>query len=261
MGIRTTAMSLGVRVVRSVRFRSRKAFVKWRRLAISEYTRRTQTEIDVRGMRVPIGPHMGPAVLESLARGTYEGPELDFLKRYLRPGDRVLELGAGLGLTSAFCARIVGSDRVDTYEANPSLRKHIEAIYELNGVQPKLHTEVLGRDAEPVEFHIEPEFWSSSTVKRSNAGRLVSVPGRRFNDVINDVQPTFVIIDIEGGEVELFKHARLDGVEKLLIELHPHVVGQRAVDDVLATLEEQGFSPLEAGKDEQVVYLTRQELH
>ena len=54
-------------------------------------------------------------------KGTYEGEELRVLKKVLTSSDRVLEIGAGIGFLSAFCAKLIGDNNVVAYEANPQM--------------------------------------------------------------------------------------------------------------------------------------------
>ena len=66
---------------------------------------------------------------------------------------------------------------------------------------------------------------------------------RRYDarEFIQRVKPTFLICDIEGGEQDLLEYISLDGVKKLCIELHPHVIGNEATSKIFQNLLEQGF--------------------
>jgi Methyltransferase FkbM domain len=59
--------------------------------------------------------------------------------------------------------------------------------------------------------------------------------------MIEKIHPTVLIVDIEGGEVTVFDGVRLDGVEKVLIELHPHVIGLAGTQGVRDILRNAGF--------------------
>ena len=79
---------------------------------------------------------MSPQVERTVSRGRYERDELRLIGQLLSPEDVALEVGAGLGVLSAYCARRLGSSRVFAYEANPDLEACIRDTYSLNQVQP-----------------------------------------------------------------------------------------------------------------------------
>lgn len=188
-------------------------------------------------------------ILRALSDQTYEAPEARIVRHAIDRDDVVLELGTGLGYLSALCARLIGSDRVHTYEANPALAPVIERNHRLNGVTPSRYTVMLADCEGSVAFYVMKSFWSSSTVRRSDDAEEVRVPKRSFNDEIRRIGATFLIVDIEGGEADLIKHACLDGVQKVCIELHPSVIGASATQDVEQFFLSQGFDEIAAVSD------------
>jgi len=81
---------------------------------------------------------MSRRVEKALSRGRAQRDELQLLGTLLVPDDTVLDLGAGLGLVSAYCAKRIGSERVFAYEADPDLEPCIRETYQLNDVEPSL---------------------------------------------------------------------------------------------------------------------------
>src|SRR5207237_906870 len=75
----------------------------------------------VAGVKSRLGRHMSPQGERTVSRGRYEQDECRLIEQVLSPADVVLEVGAGLGLVSAYCAKRLGSSRVFAYEANPDL--------------------------------------------------------------------------------------------------------------------------------------------
>lgn len=60
-----------------------------------------------RGLRIPKHPQITIGRIRGALRdGTYERKECDAVTRVVRPGDRVLELGGGIGYVSALLAVI-----------------------------------------------------------------------------------------------------------------------------------------------------------
>jgi FkbM family methyltransferase len=185
------------------------------------------------GMTIP--------VLESFKAKRYETPEARIVSHALQTGDIVLELGPGLGFISSFCAKRNGGDNVHSFEANPMLWRVILKNYQLNAVSPRLEIALLGEKSGVITFYVMKNFRSSSTIKRHPSAKSIQIPMKSFNDEPALVRPSFLIIDIEGGERDFVRYARLEGVRKLCIELHPPVTGSCAIGKVKAFFISQGF--------------------
>jgi FkbM family methyltransferase len=176
--------------------------------------------ISIEGIRIRVGRHMSRRVERALSKGGYEREELRLIGAVLSPSDVVLEIGAGLGLVSAFCAKRVGSKQVFAYEADPELEPCIRETYELNGVEPTLEMCAVGAQAGRVTLYRDKHFVSSSVVRRRVGARPVEVPGKALNYIVEKVRPTLLVIDAEGAERELFDGAELPTVAKIVLELH-----------------------------------------
>lgn len=175
-------------------------------------------------------------------RERYERREAICLQSILEPDDIFVEIGAGMGFLSALAARRVPSGRVVAYEANPRMLPAIRRTWELNGVAPELVHGVLGDGDGVVAFHVEDEFVSSSLHRRSASAVAVEVPQLDAAREMARVRPTIVSMDIEGAERELVPLMPWHGVERLLIDLHPDVIGRDAVAEVLHSLRAAGFA-------------------
>lgn len=210
-------------------------------LALAEPLLRARDVSMLDGIELEIGPHLSARVLFEMRIGRYERRERRAILSALRDDDIVLELGVGLGLVTMLCARRLGDDRVFGFEANPRMRPFIEANFRRNGRRPHVTYAVLGEVEGTRDFHLEPSFFGSSLRRRSAGAETITVPMHAFAPVRIARRPTVLVADIEGGEVELFAHARLDGIRLVVMELHPHVVGQDAIDEVVARIRDQGF--------------------
>jgi len=176
--------------------------------------------------------------------GRYEAAERQLLAESLRPDDRVLEIGTGLGFIATLCCRVCGSDAVTTVEANERLVPCIEETFRRNAVAPRLLRGLVGRDGETREFHACDCFLGSSTSARGLEGRTVSLPQIPLQRLLSEHLPTYLIMDMEGGEGDLAGMPIAACVRKVLIEFHGQVVGKagtRAVEDWLVA---EGFSPV-----------------
>jgi FkbM family methyltransferase len=159
----------------------------------------------------------------------------------LSPGDVVLEVGAGLGVVSAYCAKRLGSSRVFAFEANPDLEPRIRETYALNGVEPTLEMCAIRATAGRVTLYRNKHVFSSSIIKRNAEAIPIEVPGKALSYVVEKFRPTLLIVDVQGAEGELFDRAQLPGVTKIMLELHERVIGETKARRVRGALTALGF--------------------
>jgi hypothetical protein len=103
---------------------------------------------------------------------------------------------------------------------------------------------------------VQDAFWASSTLP-GDGGKAVSVPTKRFDDEVARVRPSFLIVDIEGGEYDLCRQTRFPGIRKLLIEIHRERLGARRIRDVRVRLHRAGFRIVERFPRRGVFFLRR----
>ena len=118
-----------------------------------------------RGVLVPDDPAViGPRTRRLLRSGDYEAKEADAVRRLVRHGETVLEVGAGIGFMSSHLVRNCGADRVVSFEANPRLIPFIARVHAATGVEGiEVRNAVLSPEAgPPLPFHVRAEFDASS---------------------------------------------------------------------------------------------------
>lgn len=202
------------------------------------------------GVKVPASPFLHDKRIERINAARYEGQEIRGGLHVVREGDNVLELGAGIGLVGAVVAKNNKPKKVLSFEANPALIPHINSLYKMNQLtrRNKVRNEVLvsapDRPA-TLAFHVHNSFLGSSLGgDPEGAKSIVDVPTASFEDVRRDLKPDVILMDIEGGELDILDHANLDGVRAIVIEFHPktyEVAGMRRCKNILRGA---GFSPL-----------------
>lgn len=195
-----------------------------------------------RGISLPARhPLIAPGIQKKIYFGEYEAKESDIVDKRLEAGDIVMEVGAGIGYLSALCAKRIGSERVHAYEANPAMMEVIAATHRKNEVAPRVVNAMMARGSGVCTLHVEEEFWASSTVTGSASAKQVEVPQIDLNEEFDRVRPSFLIIDIEGGEIDFFDYAHLDGLRKICIETHPGMISNEAINRMFAGLLAKGF--------------------
>ena len=176
-----------------------------------------------------------------LYKGSYEAAERELLKRVVRPGSRVVEIGCGIGFVSLLCTRLAGEGNVRSYEANPKLEPVIRGNYELNDLRPDLVMKAVTPDGGSIRFHRDDNILSSSSFDRGRETELITVEGENLADALAAHGADVVVMDVEGAEVALLSDADLSTVRSMVVELHPHIVPQADLDMMIAAVEAQGL--------------------
>jgi len=204
----------------------------------------SQEVVDLNGviLNVPDGS-ISPNVLRYLVEGGYEGKEVNVLGKVLQDDSsvRILELGAGLGYLACYTASVAPEVPYLTIEANPAMIPVIQRNFKLNDCHAKLIHGVASSQAGMVSFNAADDFWASSVCTLQQDHDVVQVPAIDTNDLIATFSPTMMIIDIEGGELELLSELELSGVNRLIIELHPDVYGHSGSSNVVRMLLDAGL--------------------
>ena len=222
----------------------RRSLRKIRNWLVYQYRVRRRPVVTIAGVQIRVGRHMSPRVERTVSRGRYEQNELTLIEQVLSPGDVVLEVGAGIGLVSTYCALRLGSSRVFAYEANPDLEACIRETYALNQVQPTLEMCAVGAGAGTVTLYRDRHLWASSVLRPSGRARPVEVPVKALSEIVASVRPTLLIVDAEGAESEMFDRADLPTVTRMVLELHEQVIGRASALRVRSRLTAMGFEEL-----------------
>ncbi len=196
------------------------------------------------GVTLAVEPGLMPPLPRKLIfKNTYEDAERALVAKAVRAGDRVLEIGGGIGFVGLLCARLAGAGgQVVSYEANPELEPVLRANYALNPVVPELRMKAVSADGGPVSFHVAENVVSSSMLSRPEATREVTVESDALDQVISDLRPDVLVMDVEGAETTLLPGADLSPMRAIILELHPQVVGAAESEAVMSHLRDQGFS-------------------
>lgn len=207
----------------------------WRRLI-------DQKSITLHGVTVGTAQSDVPRNIRSaLFKETYEAYECEMVKARLNTGDKVLEIGTGIGLVSLVASRICGEGNVFSYEANPTMETTIRANYALNNQRPELVMKAVTSDGRDLTFFQDSKVLSSSVYDRGLGSAEITVKSVAIAGLISRHKPTVLLMDVEGAELELLRAPDLAQIRTIIVEMHPHIVGQTEIADLVSALTAQGF--------------------
>ena len=201
-------------------------------------------------------PPISRSVRKSLRRNKYETAESYLVRHLVRPGDAVLDLGSGLGLTSILAAKASGGGRVVGYEADPRIARLAEINVRKNGVQVEIRNRAIAKTKGVCEFHVRPSFPASSLFP-ANGSKRIRIEADAFQDVVDEVQPTVLVCDIEGMETQVLVSANLPSVHRLMVEVHPKVTGLLGALQCVQSLAAVGFHLIDTLCFEEVLVFDR----
>jgi FkbM family methyltransferase len=184
--------------------------------------------------------------LEAIGKQAYERCELTAIHAALQPGDRVLELGSGIGVVSTAIAEIVGSHNLLCCEANPVAAAVLRRTLALNGCKSHVcegaAVSNLRDDCDStLPFNLASNFLASSIASGDSRGETIEVRALPLEPLIDEHRIDCLVIDIEGGECALLNQARLNSIRRIVVELHPGVVGADQTASLLDRLSAAGF--------------------
>lgn len=182
-----------------------------------------------------------PELWLAFEMGYYEGSEISALRSTIRSGDAVLEVGGGVGFISAFVMRALGAATVLVIEANEALIPTIHRTHALNLVSATVLNGVAGRRDGPVRFHHQKAFWGSSVLPLPDS-QVATVAGIDLGRIIRERRPDILVVDIEGGERDLFAPLDLSSVRSIVVEVHQPQIGGVGIRKCFDALQYEGFA-------------------
>jgi hypothetical protein len=85
----------------------------------------------------------------------------------------------------------------------------------------------------------------------------VIVPSCRVSEVLEEVKPTYLIVDIEGGEEDFFEDCSFlqkSSIKKILLELHANIIGEEKCSMVIENIIKSGFKIRLDSSPKNVIY-------
>ncbi len=172
----------------------------------------------------------------------YEQAERVLVKELIRPEERVIELGACIGVVACVTNKLLTSQSKHVVvEANPYLIGWIYQNSRLNGCNFLVELGMAGEGRQRM-------FYLSQNMIRSSAQRQTTEPTQIVVRSLEELEQkhgkfNVLIMDIEGGEIEVLRQARklLSHYRLVIVELHDFIIGQESVEECRHILNTNGF--------------------
>lgn len=219
--------------------------------------------INSRGLKIPKHPQLTTGrVRGALRDNLYERKECDAVMRVVQKGDRVLELGGGIGYMSTLLSVKKQVEKVVSYEANPSLIPYIKSVHAANDVSNvDLRNALLSPEAgDPVPFYVRKNFLGSSMDRDADPDTIIEevrIAQHPIGPVLDDLKPDVLVCDIEGAEAHLLPAGDWSGLRAAIIELHPQWIGQAGVQAVFDAMHKAGLTYFPKASEAKVVTFRR----
>jgi FkbM family methyltransferase len=201
--------------------------------------------LNVHGIRVPItSEEVSPIIWQALENQSYEAKEARSVFKAVKPGDRVLELGAGIGIITATIASIPDVT-VWAFEANPATAALAERVIAANEIHNVVLTQGILTAGQPRShvFYVRQDLWMSSMDEAQGPYQsCIELPSANIDDFITAHAINVLVMDIEGAERDLLSNADLPGIERVFLELHDHLYGLAGIRDITHALTGKGFA-------------------
>ena len=202
-------------------------------------------EVTLEGIRLDVSG-LSTKIRNRLLSGAYEAHEKEMCQDFLKPDDCVLEIGGAIGFIGLFCQTRLGVENYTCFEANPQTYEMLRRNYQLNGIEPRVYNMALAHADGEVDLEIGTDFWENSICyrgSRSDGVKTVKVPAGTLQTLLAKAghKVNVLIIDIEGAEQFIDFGAIPEEVNKVIIELHPDVIGQEVTYNIVAALIGLGF--------------------
>lgn len=203
-----------------------------------------QKHMLIHGVYVPIIPsEVSETIWTALSAGSYEAKEAHWALRAARKGDRILELGAGLGVITTLLASVENA-RVFAFEADPRVTRLAERTLKFNGASNvELNNGILAAGpSRTYKFFVRDDFWMSSLTEHTAPFvQTEEIHSMDIDAFISETGIDYLVMDIEGAERDLLTTATLPGVERVFIELHDHLYGLHGVNEIIQSMGKKGF--------------------
>lgn len=205
--------------------------------------------IIIDGLKIKFPSIMKNVELGYSLLGTYEKNERFLVKKYVKPSDKVLEMGACIGVVSCTINRILNDKTKQvSIEPNPYMQDYLLYNKNLNKAQFSIETAIVSNESE-IDFFVGGEaFLSSNTIQKK--GNKIKLKGIKLQELFDKYFDFNVLVmDIEGGELNFFRNfdIGITSLELVIFETHlgQNLLNEREYNECFELLIKYGFRKID----------------
>jgi FkbM family methyltransferase len=179
----------------------------------------------------------------------YEAPERRAVLRYLKRDIPVIELGGSMGVVACVTNKVLIDPTAHVVvEANPLAIPQLELNRKLNGGKFEIVNRAVAYGADSITFRPSSDL-AESSITRAGDQAPVTVDTVELGELVRDhgFERFTLVCDIEGLEYELVCHEAdvLKNADTIIMETHARYTGGEKLNDMMAKLNDLGFSIVE----------------
>jgi FkbM family methyltransferase len=220
----------------------------WRRARLRYFQRHIvpkQTETELEGVRLDLSD-LSPRMREVVLSGNYERSEVTLCRQMLEPGDRILELGGAIGYVGLFCLKNLQAAEVVSAEPNPRTAAILRRNYALNNLKPNVEEVAISDHDGILNLSTSDDFWGDNAfvANGTSAPSQLKVATLTIRSLLQKQPSNFTVLisDVEGAESLIQWNDIPQCITKIIIELHPGIVGYTHAYHALNSIMNLGFS-------------------
>jgi len=186
-----------------------------------------------------------PEIRSRIVSGAYGAELLQMLRDTMKPADRVLVIGAGLGTASTLAATCPGVNRVIAIEPNTELCAYLTRTHDLNGVPwvETINAVLVASQRGRVPFFARHDLRLSSLLPDECSWQLaMMVPCMDLNLVLTEERISLLVCEVPSGAATIFADADLSRVDRILVSSGDDALSLGEKGEVVRLLAEKGFT-------------------
>jgi FkbM family methyltransferase len=199
----------------------------------------------------PLDEHLTPSIV---AYGRWESWVERAIRRVLKPGDRVIEVGANVGYYTLIMGALIGpTGRLDAFEANPQMARLLRRSVICSGRASavSVHVKFVADRSGAMQLYVSPSAGGAGNLVEQGwqiggDTQVVECEAVRLDDLFDGQTIDFIRTDTEGAEILILNGAmellRRSASIKLCVEWSVGMMSNRGdVPGLVATLDAMGF--------------------